>query len=81
MHHYFSLLYLCLCFVCLLLLKGIEGCKVNSEIEGMCILKNSITDAIPFCYKYLPEYICVPYYHVSLYDYLFDVISYIAHMA
>ena len=37
-------------------------CILNGNIEGKCISRDLIENQIPFCKKYLSDYICVPYF-------------------
>lgn len=38
-------------------------CQLRNQKEAMCIRKNLIKDETQFCYKFLPEFVCVPVQH------------------
>ncbi len=52
----------------LLLLIYISSCKITDSVQGICINKTEILNEIKFCYDYVTDNICVPYYSVILYN-------------
>lgn len=42
----------------------VRSCIVTGEIEGICIRKTELINISEFCFDYLPDSICVPYYSV-----------------
>ncbi len=49
------------------LLAYTKTCLVSDDVQGICVDKIILKDDFSFCYNYISDNICVPYYSVIKY--------------